>query len=170
MPKAKAETVELKMEPVEIFNVIKTSIGSLKQMADGKGQEIQVSNHCEGAVILGNAGALGRVFNNLLSNAIKFTPEKGTIRIEIEQWPEGRIWVRVMDSGIGIPEDKIPCLFDQFTKTSRIGTSGEQGTGLGMSIVKEILEKHGVDIEVESEVQKGICFNMNFALSKETPS
>ena len=169
LSKAKAETVKLKMEPIEIFNVIKTSIRSLKQMAAGKGQEIQVSNQCEGAVILGNAGGLGRVFNNLLSNAIKFTPENGTIRIEIEPFPEDWIWVKVMDSGIGIPEDKIPYLFDQFTKTSQIGTSGEQGTGLGMSIVKEVLEKHGVAIEVESEVQKGTCFNLHFALSKESP-
>ncbi len=169
LSKAKAETVELKMEPIEIFNVVKTSIRSLKQMADDKGQEIQLSNQCEGAVILGNAGGLGRVFNNLLSNAIKFTPEKGTIRIEIEPESEDHISVKVMDTGIGIPKDKIPCLFDQFTKTSQIGTSGEQGTGLGMSIVKEILENHGVTIDVESDVQEGSCFNLHFALSKESP-
>ena len=169
LSKAKAETAELKMDPVKLSQVIKTSINSLKQMATGKGQEIQFENPCEGAVVMANASGLGRVFNNLLSNAIKFTPENGTIRIVIEPESENRIRVKVMDTGIGIPEDKIPYLFDQFTKTSQSGTCGEQGTGLGMSIVKEILEKHGVAVEVKSEVEKGTCFSLRFPLSEKSP-
>ena len=75
----------------------------------------------------------------------------------------------MVDTGIGIPEDKIPYLFDQFTSTSQSGTSGEVGTGLGMSIVKEILEKHGVPIEVESKTGKGTCFTLTFPLTDEAP-
>jgi DNA topoisomerase VI subunit B len=75
----------------------------------------------------------------------------------------------VADTGIGIPEDKIPYLFDQFTSTSQSGTSGEVGTGLGMSIVKEILEKHGVPIEVESETGKGTCFTLTFPTIHKAP-
>ncbi len=169
LSKAKAETAELKMDPVNLAQVIKTSINSLKQMATAKGQEIQFENRCEGAVVMANASGLGRVFNNLLSNAIKFTPENGAIRIEIESASENLIQVKVTDTGIGIPEDKIPYLFDQFTKTSQSGTRGEQGTGLGMSIVKEILEKHGVAVEVKSEVEKGTCFSLRFSLSEKAP-
>jgi hypothetical protein len=83
--------------------------------------------------------------------------------------PPGKVRVKVMDTGIGIPEDKIPYLFDQFTSTSQSGTSGEVGTGLGMSIVKEILEKHEVPIEVESETGKGTCFTLTFPLTSKSP-
>ena len=169
LSKAKAEQAELKIDPIILSLVIQTSVNSLGQMAAGKSQTIQLQDQCEGAVIMGNASGLGRVFNNLLSNAIKFTPDNGTIHLNIEPGPWGKVQVKVVDTGIGIPEDKIPYLFDQFTSTSQSGTSGEVGTGLGMSIVKEILEKHGVPIEVESDVGKGTCFTLTFPLTTETP-
>jgi CheY-like chemotaxis protein/two-component sensor histidine kinase len=169
LSKAKAEQTELKMDPIALSQIIQTSVNSLGQMATGKSQTIRLQDQSEGAVIMGNASGLGRVFNNLLSNAIKFTPENGTIHLNIEPGPWGKVQVKVVDTGIGIPEDKIPYLFDQFTSTSQSGTSGEVGTGLGMSIVKEILEKHGVPIEVESETGKGTCFTLTFPLTDETP-
>ncbi len=169
LSKAKAEQAELKMDPIVLSRVIQTSINSLGQMAAGKSQTIQLQDPCEGAIIMGNASGLGRVFNNLLSNAIKFTPENGTIHLTIEPAPSNKVHVKIIDTGIGIAEDKIPYLFDQFTSTSQSGTSGEVGTGLGMSIVKEILEKHGVPIEVESEAGKGTCFTLTFPLTSEAP-
>ena len=169
LSKAKAEQAELKMDPIALHQVIQTSVKSLGKMAAGKSQTIRLQDRCEGAIIMGNISGLGRVFNNLLSNAIKFTPEEGTIHLIIEPDPPDKVRVKVMDTGIGIPEDKIPYLFDQFTSTSQSGTSGEVGTGLGMSIVKEILEKHGVPIEVESEAGKGTCFTLTFSLTSEAP-
>jgi len=169
LSKAKAEQGELKMDPIALSQVIKTSVNSLGQMAAGKSQTITVKDDCEGAVIMGNASGLGRVFNNLLSNAIKFTPENGTIRLSIEPGAPSKVQMKVADTGIGIPEDKIPYLFDQFTSTSQSGTSGEVGTGLGMSIVKEILEKHQVPIGVESETGKGTCFTLTFPLTDKAP-
>ena len=170
LSKARAEQVELKMEPVSLVAVVKTSISALKHLAIGKGQTLHFEDQSGDAAILGNASTLGRVFNNLLSNAIKFTPEKGTIRVTVEPGPEGKVWAKVIDTGIGIPEEKIPYLFDQFTQTSQSGTSGEQGTGLGMSIVKEILEKHEVPISVESKSGKGTCFKLIFSLSQQLPA
>ena len=170
LSKVRAEQVELKLEPVSLVEVIKTSISALKHLAMGKGQALHFEDQSGDAAILGNASTLGRVFNNLLSNAIKFTPEEGAIRVIIEPGPDGKVWAKVIDTGIGISEDKIPYLFDQFTQTSQSGTSGEQGTGLGMSIVKEILEKHEVPIAVESEVGKGTCFKLTFLLSQQAPA
>ena len=169
LSKAKAEQAELKMDPIALHQVIAASVNSLGQMAAGKSQTLRLQDQCEGAVIMGNASGLGRVFNNLLSNAIKFTPDNGAIHLNIEPGHGGKVRVKVADTGIGIPEDKIPYLFDQFTSTSQSGTSGEVGTGLGMSIVKEILEKHGVPIEVESETGKGACFILTFPLTDEAP-
>lgn len=169
LSKAKAEQAELKMDPIALHQVIAASVNSLGQMAAGKSQTIRLQDQCEGAVIMGNASGLGRVFNNLLSNAIKFTPDNGIIHLNIEPGPPEKIQVKVTDTGIGIPEDKIPYLFDQFTRTSQSGTGGEVGTGLGMSIVKEILKKHGVPIGVESETGKGTCFTLTFPLTDESP-
>ncbi|MCF8129742.1 MAG: response regulator [Deltaproteobacteria bacterium] len=169
LSKAKAEQTELKMDPIVLHQVIQTSLNSLGQMAAGKSQTIRLRDQVEGAVIMGNASGLGRVFNNLLSNAIKFTPDNGTIHLHIEPGPPGKVRVKVADTGIGIPEDKIPYLFDQFTSTSQSGTGGEVGTGLGMSIVKEILEKHEVPINVESETGKGTCFTLTFPTIDKAP-
>jgi CheY-like chemotaxis protein/two-component sensor histidine kinase len=165
LSKARAEQVELEMEPLSLSEVVGHSISSLKHMTVRKDQKLHLENHCSQAQILGNASGLGRVFNNLLSNAIKFTPEKGSIRVVIEPESEDKVRVKVIDTGIGIKEEKIPYLFDQFTRTSQSGTGGEQGTGLGMSIVKEILTKHGVPIEVKSKEGKGTSFALTFVLS-----
>ncbi|MCF8130740.1 MAG: response regulator, partial [Deltaproteobacteria bacterium] len=170
LSKARSEQVELELEPLSLSEVIRNSISSLKHIAVRKGQELHLEDHCPQAQILGNASGLGRVFNNLLSNAIKFTPEKGTIRVAIEPGPEGKVLAKVIDTGIGIKAEKIPYLFDPFTRTSQSGTGGEQGTGLGMSIVKEILEKHGVPIEVKSEAGKGTSFSLTFVLSGKIPA
>jgi CheY-like chemotaxis protein len=167
LSKAKSEKAELKMSPVNLANVIQTSVNSLSQMAAGKSQMLKFNDRCKKAVVMGNASGLGRVFNNLLSNAIKFTPEGGTVEVTIEPHSNGRVQVKVTDTGIGISEDKIPYLFDQFTETSQSGTSGEAGTGLGMSIVKEILEKHDVPIKVESEPGNGTCFSFMFPRTDE---
>ncbi len=167
LSKVRSEQVELKLEPLVLADVIKTSISSLKHLAMGKRQSLHFKDQSDHRVIMGNASALGRVFNNLLSNAIKFTPEQGSIHLMIEPVHEGTVGVSVKDTGIGISEEKVPYLFDQYTRTSQSGTSGEKGTGLGMSIVKELLEKQTIPITVKSEVGKGTVFRMVFSLAQE---
>ena len=169
LSKARAEQVELKMDPISLPAAVRTSIIALKHMADGKQQQLQLTVDCPDAMISGNSSGISRVFNNLLSNAIKFTPENGQISVDIESAPDEHVVVKMTDTGIGIPKEKIPCLFDQFTRASQTGTSGEKGTGLGMSIVKEILERHSADIEVISREGKGTCFKLTFSRITAAP-
>ena len=169
LSKARAEQVELKMDPISLPAAVRTSIIALKHMADGKQQQLQLTVDCPDAMISGNSSGISRVFNNLLSNAIKFTPENGQINVDIESAPDEHVVVKMTDTGIGIPKEKIPCLFDQFTRASQTGTSGEKGTGLGMSIVKEILERHNADIEVISREGKGTCFKLTFSRITAAP-
>jgi two-component system sensor histidine kinase VicK len=98
-----------------------------------------------------------QVINNLISNAIKFTPDNGIIRIHIEK-KENTIVVSVSDNGIGIPEKNQPFLFDKFTKARRPGLKGEESVGLGMSIIKTIVEMHDGKIWFESQENKGSTF------------
>jgi two-component system, OmpR family, sensor histidine kinase VicK len=103
------------------------------------------------------------VINNLISNAIKFTYDHGIISIHMEQkepsdTAPGKVLISVWDNGIGIPKDIQPYLFDKFTKARRPGLKGEESVGLGMSIIKTIVEWHQGNIWFISEENKGTTF------------
>lgn len=99
----------------------------------------------------------GQVFSNLISNAVKFTPEGGEITVCLKEH-EDQVQACVRDNGIGIPTGLHNVLFDRFTKARRPGLRGEETTGLGLSIVKKIVELHGGKIWVESEENQGTTF------------
>jgi two-component system sensor histidine kinase VicK len=103
-----------------------------------------------------------QVINNLISNALKFTPEGGTISLNLEE-KEQTILISVSDTGIGIPKEYQPVLFDKFSKARRPGLRGEPTIGLGMSIIKTIVEWHQGKIWFESEEQKGTTFYIEIA-------
>jgi two-component system sensor histidine kinase VicK len=98
-----------------------------------------------------------QVITNLISNALKFTPDTGNIDVIIEDLDD-KVLVKVRDNGIGIPSDLQPFLFDKFTKARRQGIHGEPTTGLGMSIIKTIVEWHNGCIWFESTEGKGTTF------------
>ncbi|MCG6186901.1 hybrid sensor histidine kinase/response regulator [Maribellus maritimus] len=99
------------------------------------------------------------VFRNILSNAIKFTPEKGKITISASE-SDGRIKVDIKDSGVGIPEESISKLFDQTQHLTTYGTNRESGSGLGLILCKDFVERNDGTIQVESEVGKGTTFSL----------
>lgn len=103
------------------------------------------------------------VIRNLLSNAIKFTKAGGNVEIMTRQ-AEDTVEITVADTGIGIEEEHLPDLFRIDVRYKRIGTADEEGTGLGLILCKEFIEKHGCEIEVESEIGKGTTFR--FTLPK----
>lgn len=100
-----------------------------------------------------------RVMDNLIGNALKFSFDNSCIEIAISH-QNAHVMLEVRDYGIGIPRSKIPLIFDPFTKAGRPGLKGEQSTGLGLSIVKQIVEKHSGNITVESEEGKGTIFTI----------
>ena len=126
-------------------------------------KKINLETKLNESIILGDESSLKRVFANLLSNAIKFTPRNGSIFISCEQRGETAV-VHIKDSGIGIPEDMIPKLFEKYTPASRKGTDGEESTGLGMSIVNDLVLDHDGKIEVASKEGKGTTFTLIFPL------
>lgn len=98
-----------------------------------------------------------QVITNLISNALKFTQDHGSIKIYIEERKE-EVLISIADSGIGIPKKYHATLFDKFSNARRKGLKGEPSTGLGMSIIKTIVEWHNGKIWFESEEQKGTTF------------
>jgi signal transduction histidine kinase len=98
-----------------------------------------------------------QVLNNLISNAIKYSPSDTTVDVRLYR-EHGKAVLSVRDRGQGIPEDELDALFEPFATTSVQGTAGERSTGLGLVIAKRIVEGHGGEIEVESEVGEGSNF------------
>jgi len=99
-----------------------------------------------------------QVINNLISNAMKFTPDGGTIAISLQEEAGEKVLVKVADTGVGIPEKYHATLFDKFTTARRPGLKGEPSIGLGMSVIKTIVEWHQGEIWFESTEGKGTVF------------
>lgn len=112
-----------------------------------------------------NTDKLNRVLDNLISNALKFSKENDKLDIILAK-ENNYALIQVQDHGMGIPKDMLPHIFERFTKAGRNGLKGEKSTGLGLSIAKQIIEKHGGKIEVDSEEGKGSVFSIRLPLSE----
>jgi len=111
---------------------------------------------------------IGQVFRNLLNNAIKFTP-KGAITIETHVYPdENRIQVRVLDTGLGIPKEILPKIFDKFV-TKGIINEEHAGTGLGLFLCKGIIESHGGKILAKNNFGGGAAFEFTIPILNKDP-
>jgi signal transduction histidine kinase len=108
--------------------------------------------------VSGDPGMLERMLENLISNAIKYTPKGGTVRVGLSLGPDGRLLLEVADSGIGIPQASQPKLFTEFYRAENAKAMETAGTGLGLVIVRDIVEKHGGSIRLESEEGRGTTF------------
>ena len=110
---------------------------------------------------------LGRIFLNLIGNAIKFTPA-GIVRVILaESNPSGYIEIKIVDTGIGISEDFLPHLFEEFYQESSGLARNFEGTGLGLRIAKRLVELMGGTISVESEKGKGSCFTIRLPVNPD---
>ena len=113
------------------------------------------------AQVVGDPLRVRQILANLLSNAVKFT-ERGSVHVTLDSRAESerdlRLHLTVRDTGAGIPADKLPYIFDKFTQADGSVSRKYGGTGLGLAITKSLVEMHGGDIRVESEVDKGTTF------------
>jgi len=108
-------------------------------------------------LIYADIALIDRVLQNLIDNALKYTPQGGTVSLELHSGPKD-LQVTVADTGVGIPEADLPYIFDRYRK----GKAAKEGVGLGLAIVKKILELHQTDISVQSKNNQGTSFH--FAL------
>jgi signal transduction histidine kinase len=112
----------------------------------------------------GNRARLKQVVVNLLDNAIKYTQKGGTVRLEVAS-QDGRPVLEVSDTGIGIPPEALPHVFERFYRVERSRSREQGGAGLGLSIVKSICAAHGAAVAVESTPDQGSRFCIRFPLS-----
>ncbi len=138
------------------------SVASLMQaQAEGRGVSLLLEAGSNIPLVGGNPEEIEELVSNLLSNALKYTPAGGTVTASVA--PSGdRVVLRVADTGMGIPEDELPRLFQEFHRCANARRSGIEGTGLGMPIVKAIAERHRAQIHVESLEGEGTTVEVSF--------
>lgn len=147
----------LSISNCNIIEVVEAIVTSVVEYAKLKNIEVVFDTDVEEVILACDLDSIERIVLNLLSNAIKFTPEHGNIFVNINTL-EDSIEIRVKDSGIGIPEDKQQMIFERFKQVDNLLTRCSEGSGIGLSLVKSLVEIHGGSIQVKSEHMKGSEF------------
>ena len=157
---ANSQTGELKMEPeTKILDYyLDETIELLKDLQQKK--QISIERINTDLSVFADPNGLKTVFRNLISNALKFTPENGQIKISAQENNDQTV-ISISDSGIGIKEDILPILFKTDSYFTTSGTNHEKETGLGLSLSKDMIEKHGGEIWVENNLNEGVIFHFS---------
>ncbi|AHM63595.1 ATPase [Flammeovirgaceae bacterium 311] len=150
-------SVDIIKKRVDMLKNLNEIIEEYKSSKDHIGKNFSLHSNAEHIYMKVDDVKFRQVINNLISNALKFTPNGGEIKVSIEDMQEVVLF-KVADNGIGIPAKYQDSLFEKFTKARRTGLKGEPSIGLGMSIIKTIVDWHNGKIWFESEENKGSTF------------
>jgi signal transduction histidine kinase len=142
--------VRLELQPIDLGPIAQTVLEALRPGADAKGVHLHAVIRSSLRAIPGDAARLQQVLWNLLSNAIKFTPAGGDVTLELKE-ANGGLELSVSDTGIGIEEDFLPHVFERFRQADSSATRTHGGVGLGLAIVRHLVELHGGGISAQSE-------------------
>jgi signal transduction histidine kinase len=145
-----AGKLRLELADARISDLVEGAVEALRPAADAKSIRLQVSRWPEERPIRCDPARMQQVVWNLVANAIKFTPEGGRVAIAVEE-RDGRLVLEVRDTGVGISRAFLPHVFDRFRQEEGAVTRTHGGLGLGLSIVRHLVELHGGQIVVESE-------------------
>jgi len=165
LSKVEAERMRFKPESLSLSGVINDAVQTVKLMLDENRHKIEISMEEKLPQVHADERWLKQIFLNLLGNTIKFTPPGGKLGIEVRRennWCQ----VSVIDNGIGIKKEDQKMIFEPFWQLDSPTAKEKRGTGLGLTVAKQIVEKHGGRIWVESEHGKGSRFTFILPLAK----
>lgn len=165
MARIEMET-DLKKDTVDLNALLKEIGAEFHNQAQLKGHSLTVELPEEPIFVKGDRMRLQQVARNLLGNAMKYTPNGGKVILSGKAI-DGIVRVDFQDTGIGIPADSLPHIFEKFYRVYNDATQDIEGNGLGLAIVKSIVEQHGGQITVESTEGKGSCFSVTLKLASE---
>jgi len=164
MNKLSAGLLTVEREPVQVIDIINQTVLKLQGFAHQEDVKLVSQLPPSLPLISGDAQRLEQVMTNLAGNAIKFTPPGGTVTIEAKKSPE-RITIAVSDTGIGISQKNVDRIFSKFYQVEEATTRSVQGSGLGLHISKQLIEKHKGKIWAESELDKGSTFYIELPIN-----
>ncbi len=143
-----------------VYESISRIVKEMEAKMAEKGLRLSIQIEHPNVIFRGDLQDLERIFHNLLGNAIKYTPEGGEIAVIGTLLPDNFFLFKICDTGIGIPPEELPRVFDEFFRATNAKKELKTGTGLGLSIVKKTVEKYGGRVDVTSEVGTGSCFSV----------
>ncbi|TET42857.1 MAG: PAS domain-containing sensor histidine kinase, partial [Dehalococcoidia bacterium] len=168
LSKIESGKLKLQLTDVNLSDVIEPLAGTMRTILASRKQTLDIEVEKGLPPVHADKAKLRQVLLNLLSNAIKFTPDEGKLKIEAvrkNDWCQ----VSVVDNGIGIKKEEQEKIFEPFYQLANPLIKGKSGTGLGLALARQIVEKHGGKIWVESEWGKGSRFSFTLALAKSKP-
>ncbi len=149
--------LELKLEPIDLAHLVRLSVTAFESQAQSKRVKLLVNTPAQ-LMARVDGGNIQKVVTNLVANALKFTHAEGSISVKLEVKDE--ILLTIQDTGEGIPEADQDKVFERFFQSTTDNNKRRGGTGVGLSLSKEIVELHGGSITVESEIQEGSTFSV----------
>jgi len=162
--------LQIEPRPVDLCAMIEGVLEGVRPAVETKKIQLETGLEAAGSFVAGDANRLQQVFWNLLSNAIKFTPESGYVRVKASKVGT-QVQVSVSDSGIGIASEFLPHIFDRFRQADGSTTRVHGGLGLGLSIVKHLVQLHEGQVTVESGGQnQGATFIVSLPLARNVPA
>ena len=165
--KAEAGKFELCPAPIDLNNAVGVLAEDAAMVAKGKGCTLTCNIDPDLGTVFLDPRHFEKILLNLVSNAIKFTPAGGTVHLAVTALDDERFELSVQDSGIGIAPDKLPLLFQRFSQIDNSATRHYSGTGIGLALVKDLVELMGGEVGVNSEPGRGSCFFVRFARGAE---
>lgn len=167
LEKIESGAMQYHMELIDLVKIIEPIVEEIKIVADAKNIYISLDS-ADVPNVMADAQKVSIVIYNLLNNAVKYTPEDGVIEVSVKPCKLG-VQIEVLDSGIGIDKDEINNIFTRFYQAGNIKMVKRSGSGVGLAIVKAYAEGHGGRVYVESSLDHGSSFNVEFPVSKEKP-
>jgi signal transduction histidine kinase len=159
--------LELKAESFSLREAIADTCGIVKPMADEKNVTINIDAPIDNDIVTLDPLRFKQVLYNLLSNAIKYNYDNGDVKVAVSVNEQKQIRLQVKDTGIGIKEEDLPRIFDDFIQLNSGTTKVQQGAGLGLALTKKILEQQKGSITAESEVGRGSTFTVVLPLASQ---
>ncbi|MEJ2105663.1 MAG: ATP-binding protein, partial [Ignavibacteriaceae bacterium] len=166
LSKLEAGKMKLEANKQDIIPLLKGIFLSFTSFAERKKITLNFNTNAENLNVFIDRDKVEKIINNLLSNAFKFTPEGGKIDFTIEKMIS-EVEIRITDSGIGIPEERMDKIFDRFYQVDSSHTRQAEGTGIGLSLTKELVELHRGKIKVESKEGEGTIVTVQLPLGKD---
>lgn len=157
----------LSLDTTDLVSLIKNECESYKLMAQQRKMQFTVSSSVDELPLVVDADKMRKVINNLLSNSFKFTPDGGTIGVDIAEGTDGMVQIRVSDNGQGVPKENRDRIFERYY-ISKQGTVNSGSSGLGLNIVKHYVELHGGTVRADDNEPRGTVFTITLPETQTT--
>jgi signal transduction histidine kinase len=165
--KLESGTMRLDLSSIDLGGLVGELRETMEPLAREKGIALEVHLPADLPAVHADRTKLRRILVNLLSNALKFTGKGGTVEVRGTREGDELVRISIKDTGVGIAREDVERLFDKYEQARSRATRGEKGTGLGLYITKQLVELHGGEIKVESEIGKGSTFSFTLPAAEE---